>query len=208
MSSPRATQPPWHLWGNTQIIRTTVQLGGPGLLPQPNMNTLCRVGYGRPDTWQWVFQARLISGPNSTPGETMNVLITFNVILGMGRASLRLYGVAGTQSRPLEALAFLLGPVDPVFPRNAHLFSTSGLFSRVHSEAVLPGIEVNQIVAETIVCEANVTASAPVTNVLALGQPVEVEVSALFSPVTHIRPDWFQEGPPELQFPGGEVPAQ
>lgn len=202
-----AHQTPWHLWGNTQQITTNVQLGGPGLLPQPNINTLCRVGYGRPDTWKWVFQARLIAGPNNTPGSTLNVLVNFNVILGIGRAAIRILGVAGTQSRPLESFQFVMGPASTGFPADAQLFSTNGLFSRLmSSEAVLPGVEVNQIVAETIVCEANVTSSADAGNLLALGQPVTVEVSALFAPVTHVRPDWMLiDREPAEQFPGGEI---
>lgn len=196
MGKPQATVPPWHLWGNTQLITTRVQLGGPGILPQPNMNTLCRVAYGRPETWHWVFQARLVSGPNNTPGSTLNVLVNFNVALGVGRSNLQIAGNVGTQSRPLESFTFIMGPASPGFPANAQLFSTGGKYARLmSSEAIATEFEVQQIVADTIVCEVNVTSSADAGNVLALGQPVQVEVSAQFAPIAHVRPDWYELEP-------------
>ena len=209
MSAPRATQPPWHLWGNTQTVQTVVQLGG-GPIPIPNVNTLCRVAYGRPETWHWVFQARLISGPNNTAGTSMSVAVMFNVALGLGRSSIRLIGEPGTQNRPLEGLQFVIGPAGLVFPSNQMLYSTGGLSSRFFStEAVLAPQEVSQIVAETIVCDVGVFAIADPANVAALGQLVTLEVSGQFAPVSHVRPDWYlPDVSLEEQFPGGEVPGR
>lgn len=207
VTSVGQSNPPWLLWGNTQTVRAIVQPAGAGLLPVPNVNTLVRVDYHRPETWHWLFQARLLAGPNNTPGSQLTVIANFNVIVGVGRSAIRVQGVLGTQSRPLEGFTFIMGPSSTGFPVGAQLWSTGGQFSRLMStEAVLPGVEAYQLVADTIVCDVSVTASADVGNVLALGNPVDLEVSAAFAPVAHVRPDWYRLETSEAeQFPGGEI---
>jgi hypothetical protein len=63
---------------------------------------------------------------------------------------------------------------------------------------------VTEIVAQDI--QLNVRAQIGISGAL-VGYPYNAvcEVTALFAPKTHVRPDWYREGPQEVQFPGGEV---
>ena len=61
------------------------------------------------------------------------------------------------------------------------------------------------IVAQDIQLSVRAVCYTVVGNVAALGQRVELEVSAQFAPQTHVRPDWFRKAPEELAFAGSEV---
>src|SRR5882672_3145644 len=78
--------PPWHMWGGTQSFEVRQQGGGATpLLPTPGQ--LCRLSYGRPESWHWLFAAKLIAGPDTTAvGEHVTLIVHFDLTVGIGRS--------------------------------------------------------------------------------------------------------------------------
>lgn len=225
-----ANLPPWHLWGNSQTFQVPVQDSS---LPNRQAQTqqLVKVGYGRPDTWHWLFVAQLVEGPASLGFQTQ-LEVSFDLTVGMGRSSVVLRGAPLSQNKSFESYFFQWGPVSANFPRGVQLYSSQVLAPNrqfrsdppfpdqtgnptAASDAVAPAFAtaffpplIEQIVAESIQCQARMVALAPPLSA-SLGQLVTVEVSAFFAPKTHVRPDWFQiDEPPHTQFPGKEVPGR
>lgn len=213
--------PPWHMWGNTQRLRTTVQ--DSAATANDRITTggqLARVSYGRPETWRWLFQARLISGPNS-PVNATSLEVSFQLVAGIGRSNIRLVtaGIAA-QDQSFERYDFQWGPLGP-FPAGVHLYSTQCLApNRLYrTDPPFPdqtgnaaaGSEsasvIETITAQDIQLNVRLVALAP-PGTVTIGQQVEVEVSGHFAPNAHVRPDWFQDGPRARQFPGGETGAR
>ncbi len=211
MPSPRATVPPWHLWGNLQRQVTLVETSGAGR--QGNRQQLCKIGYGRPDTWRFYFSAQLIRGPANTAGLFTRVFVEFDVAIGAGRGATQMSQrlLAGVTTFAFEQYVFQWGPATPAFPAGAMIWTTTAQSPNVgflgDGPNVRDGRLVSLVPAESIQVECRIVALTTAPNVAAVGQEVEVEVSSYWAPNSHVRPDWFQDAPPEVQFPGGEVPA-
>lgn len=202
---------PWHLWGNLQRQSTPVETVGQFRFG--NQQQLCKVGYGRPDTWHWFFSARLISGPDNTAGFFTRVFVHFDVTLGSGRAATPIAFEFTPFAKPsFEDYTFQWGPVNPAFPANAMIWSTQSLSPNRSFQGDGPNVAdvpLTQIPAESIQVQCRIVALTAVGNVAAVGQPVEVEVSSYWAPKSHVRPDWFQvDALPHTQFPGNEVPGR
>lgn len=202
--------PPWHLWGNLEQVTTIVR--GSGVV-FGNEQQLCKVGYGRPDTWHWFFSARLISGPDNTPGFFTRVRVDFDVTIGSGRGATPIYPLpTGVLALGFEHYDFQWGPVTPAFPSGAFIYSTDAVApgrSFQGDGPAVTGTLITQLPAEAIQVKTRVFATTIDLNVAALGQPVVVEVSSYWAPKSHVRPDWYQIGKsPHTQFPGHEVPGR
>lgn len=223
----RAALPPWHLWGNSQRLTATFG-AGTGLVPQTGQ--LVKISYKRPESWHWLFSARLVEGPDSAGGipAPIGALVTvsFGLTIGIGRSQISM--TAGDtppfgRSAGFETFSFRWGPVTGAFPRNVHLYSTEVLApNRFFSSDVptdqsgnaIPGIapgllsqsasRIQQVVAQDLQVDCVVRALA-LPGDAAFGLPVTVELSAAFAPKTHLRPDWQQKVPPEIAFAGQEV---
>jgi hypothetical protein len=209
--------PPWHLWGNTQQIQTNVELpsGVSGRPANPGVGQLVKVAYKRPSAWNWILSAKLISGPPSGSLTTnVNIVVAFELTIGIGRstiimASQLIFPSSGNFSPSFDVQSFTYGNQ---FPRNAQIWSTKAQSpSRtfiVDPVGVAPVADaptlIDTIIAQDIQLVARVVATAEAPNT-ALGSPVVVEVSGQFSPVVHVRPDWYNEGPNEARFGGDEI---
>ena len=199
---------PWHMWGNTQTI--TTPMTGSGINPLAEAQ-LVKVAYKRPETWHWLFGARLISGPNNDPGFFSRIFVNFDVITGVGRSVQRFQFMPGTPgTRSFELFTFQWGPVNRVFPAQAHLYSGQAQSPprSYQGDGPFPedGPAITQLVAENIQVTTRILAITNDLNVGALGRPCTIEVSASFAPKVHVRPDWLQlEAPVESQFAGEEI---
>lgn len=208
----RSSQPPWHLWGNTQQI--TVPIETTGAVRQGVSNTLVRISYKRPETWHWLFQAKLISGPNNTPGFFSRLFVHWQLAVGIGRSNQRMeFQLSPGQAFAIRAFEdYIFRWQDPApFPINAAIWTTK-VFSpaRTFDTAVTPGVpdgpEVDQIVAQDLQLNVQIVGLTVADNVAAAGQNAVVEVSAAFAPKTHVRPDWYQSDVGnEGVFAGDEV---
>lgn len=189
----RGGLPPWHMWGNTERIVTppTVLLLGASASAKAQ---LVKVNYGRPETWSFLFAAKLIDAPTLVGGG-ISVNVSFEVMIGIGRSV-----VVIEEFARFDLLATFPGQL----PVGRTLFETSTLgLSRVvrdPTESVLAPL-VSEIVAQDI----NVSARVVVSSSTA-GQQCTVEVSSMWGPKNHIRPDWYQQRvPAEMQFTGAEI---
>lgn len=229
----REGMPPWHLWGNSLTLSTVVQEAALGVTTAPASAQLIKVSYKRPESWQWLLSARLISGPPSSQLSDVGGVsldLNFDLITGIGRSSIIMQQIGGAGvpaavtavSRSFEHYSFywdLLGG----FPTGAKIWTTQviapnrrfvasgGVLPVPNSSgnAVAPGESasvIDRIVAQDIQLSCRVLATA-FTGDTAIGQSIVLEVSAQFAPVAHVRPDWYQlpKIPDAARFPGAET---
>lgn len=188
--------PPWHMWGNTQL-QSVQPLGGASVPLIATSQQLCRINYGRPESWRWLFKAKLISGPDTTDvGQHGSLVVHWDLILGVGRSMIQLLD--------FDRFSFAWDDGE-AFPANREIWSTQTLSPAKTFVAPTPGAaatQVDNITAQDIQLIARCTAQelSIVPNA-----PIVVELSAHFAPNAHIRPDWYRQGPEEIAFPGGEV---
>jgi hypothetical protein len=169
------------LWGNTQ--RKEVAAGTPALL-QPISQTLLHIEYHRPETWHWLFSARIVGGGAATVGaEVASLAVNFEVITGIGRSRIKM---------PFfEGMNFIWTGGNPVPPSTVVLYTSKTFQARTFPFVLPLGAEgtIDQLVGEDINVEATLNY---ITDVVA-APPLLVELSGMMAPKNHIRPDWFSE---------------
>ena len=220
--SQRSGIPPWHMWGNSQPIVATLQdSAAPNRGSTPGQ--LVRINYLRPETWHWLFAAKLVDGPNSDPAASCQVEVSFDLTVGIGRAAVIIdsgggpVGLGAQGGKTFETFFFEWGngPAK-LFPNGVNLWSTEvlGPNRSYKSNPPFPNQDgfptpgdfitgpsrIDQIVAQDIQVNCRVIALAIGPGSSNIGQQVTVEVSALFAPKTHVRPEWFKGG----RYPGAE----
>lgn len=201
----RGGMPPWHLWGNTQQI--VVPIETTGALRKGVTNQLIRIAYRRPETWRWLFSARLLAGPDNTAGFFTRLFVHWELTVGVGRSVIQM--AFGEGGRAFEDYVFQWGPINPAFPRGAQIWTSetaSPARTYTGDGGNLPGPPSPLVVAEDIQLQVQIVGLTVVDNLAAVGQNATVEVSAQFAPNVHVRPDWLRlDVPPEAQFPGAEI---
>lgn len=217
----RSGIPPWHMWGNSQIIETTIQDTLTRRTATPGQ--LVRINYARPETWHWLLAAKMLQGPDAPPApapdEHLQVSVAFDLTVGVGRAAITIdnAGAIFQGDKTFETFLFEWGDGPArLFPVLANLWSTQvlGPNRSFRSNAPFPNQEgfptpgdfitgptiIDQIVAQDIQMSCRVIALDTTPASPLIGQTVKVEVSAIFAPQTHVRPEWFKGG----SFPGAE----
>jgi hypothetical protein len=197
---------PWQQWGNTQIVTAPANL-----FTNPNANeqqiTLLRVQYNRPETWRFLFSARILDAqPDPDGSHQFHIDVWFDLFTGIGRSAI-----------PIRFWVTLpewqWGLLSPAVPRNQPFWTNTTGNSQVVSTIVqLPDGTIEKTLlgsgqTETITGQdMTVVAHVNYTTDLAGATPAQVEVSGQFAPNVHVRPDWFLlDGHPSEQFAGGEV---
>ncbi len=198
---------PWHLWGNTQALSLPLTAG---VFGQQGRGLLNQIKYGRPDTWHWLFSAKFTSfSPSAGPplGTDLNLQIIWELTVGIGRSI-------------IQTLAFDVWnipiPGGAAAPVGRNLMASQaiplGSLGRLNSAGIIdptpPPNLIDEIVAENIYLNAR--AALSLSGAL-VGYPylAGIELSALWAPKHHARPDWFQlDAPRRTQFPGNEVPGR
>lgn len=197
----RSPMPPWHLWGNTQRVEVLLPLALS--FGEVGRGQLTRVSYKRPETWNWLFTARLLEADDADPLEPLQLQIVWELTVGIGRAVQQSLGfdnwniswgtpVTPTDNAPVGRLIWA-----------TETYAASPERSQFVAPAVQPLNRIDRIVAQDIQLNARVALLSPVvprTN----NKRAVVELGAQWAPSTHVRPDWFADGPIEIQFPGGE----
>lgn len=208
----RGGQPPWHMWGNSELVTAsdTLVANTPGTSKQ-----LCKISYARPETWHWVFAAKLVNAPDTIAGEAHTVSVSFDLIVGIGRSQIIIpsfeffrwnWGdIANPRTAPIAFMKWstqALGRVRidpntlPPGPADPWAATGAGIEARSTSNVI------TEIVAQDIQLQAVVTCGTLSTIT------ATVEVSAQFSPKTHLRPEWYldqNEVPMESKYPGSEL---
>jgi hypothetical protein len=186
---------PWHMWGNTQTM--TAANSPATQAAQATTSQLVRIGYKRPETWHWLFAAKLLSGPDMGAGNHASVQVFFDLTVGIGRSMIRIPG--------FESFVFRWDGPAPggTFPQDRQLYSTSCIGpNRIFVNP--PGVPTpSEIVSSTIdeIVAQDLQLSCRLFFDITGGgsTPVVVEVQAQFSPKTHLRPEWHMH-----LFPGAE----
>lgn len=191
------TNPPWHMWGNSVQVEVVSESFG---VARVATTQLTKVSYKRPETWHWLFAARLVSGPTPLSPQEAGVRVHFDVILGVGRSVVQILDFETFQWQWSDPG----GGVSPLPPLSTVLYSTAAVGpNRAFNNASTPtpvANTIDQIVAQDIQVQCRLEGISNYPNTIV------VEVSAFWSPKTHIRPDWLRlDAPDELQFPGAEV---
>jgi len=186
---------PWLFWGSDQTMQIRVTSPGPPTFTIQSPQ-IARIDFGRPETWSFFLGAKLDNLlPFPGPGAVSHVEVRFLVTIGLART---------TRAIILGPLIFELdGAVGPFVnnPIGQFAWATRGK-SPIHfpSDTANPDHfeEVDSFAAQSINCVASVKAFNVPTGVGSF--VADLTVSALFSPRTHIRPEWFKDG----RFTGGE----
>jgi hypothetical protein len=199
----RSQLPPWHMWGNRELI--TLNSGSFGTASAVT-NQLTAVRYARPETWHWFFCARLLSvEPAPIVPQSVDLLLDFELIVGLGRSSTQLREVG--PALPFERYRWQWQP--PAASRvGVQIWSNTVVAPNRDQTAGATPIAnvVTEIVGQDIQLNATLR-PGPNNNYVYVAQ---VEVEAYWAPKTHVRPDWFQDAraPKEARFPGAEVPGR
>lgn len=181
----KRTVAPWAMWGNSQTVEL-VGLAG----TQTNATTqIVNVQYGRPETWNFLFTAKLLSvQPDVLP---TGVNIFFDVAIGLGRSQTTIQAFETYQFSWLAGAGSVL--VGKTYRTTSVIVPFRGAFSSAADPYPTVPNTIDHLVAQTIQVDARVT-MAP-----ALGERLVFELGAYFAPQSHVRPEWF-----EGRFPGGE----
>lgn len=192
--------PPWHMWGNSQLVTLVGGAFGSGTA---NTVQLIKTAYKRPETWHWLLVGKILTGPEVVNPQIAGIQIDFDLIVGIGRSVVQMPSVESFSwawddtSGPATARANPIWSSSFVARNRVLRFGPS--FPAV---TAVPNI-IEEIVAQDI--QLNVR-GIDIGNFV--GNNITVEVSAYFSPKTHVRPDWFNnfDGvPPEKVFTGAET---
>lgn len=198
----KSPMPPWHLWGNTQRLDLELPVGV--FNPLVQQGQLTRISYSRPETWHWLFTARLIHADDAEPLEQLQLTIVWELTVGIGRSvqingGFDNYNISwGTPLTPTDAAP------------NGRLIWTTETFQAPpgRNQFIAPAVEplnrIDSIVAQDIQLNVRAALLSPVFP-RTVAKSATVEIGAQWSPRTHVRPDWYLDGPTELRFAGSET---
>lgn len=195
----RSPVPPWHLWGNSQ----TARLEGGGFLATQFTSTsqILKVSYRRPETFHWLFFAKLIKvDPIPSGIQQAGIQIDFDVIVGIGRSNIIIPSFERYFWRWNDTFAGGNLPAAPDF--NKRYSSTVQAPLRVFDITVPAGQQPN-VISELVAEDIQVQVRA--TDVGNYVYTLDYEVGAQFAPKNHLRPDWFLDAPAEQVFAGSET---
>jgi len=183
----RSSIAPWHMWGTSATI--TVPHPSSSAVQFVQSNQLARINYKRPDTWHFLFAAELLTAPDGVAGNNVDVIVDFDLFVGVGRASV---GMRGRPGEPgfarltfhyAGAASAQIGIVKWTTQSQTEVSNTPTILNP--NPIILPVVE---FPAQDIQCSARVTTQSASADDL----PTKVEVHAYFAPKTHLRPDWFE----------------
>lgn len=194
----RSGIPPWHMWGNTQIIENDAG----SVSDQTSPGQILRISYLRPETWNFILAAKPIEVPDQSgfpPGTQCFIALQWHITIGVGRSITRMTtfenfqwqwttpgGPPLVQIRVSEAMQSVNRTVGNPVLDPTNIRATTPSFIR-------------DLVAQDIQLEVLMNYF---TNPIPAGAGTrcKLEVDAMFAPKSHIRPEWFKGG----RFPGAE----
>lgn len=201
----RAAAPPWHLWGNTQPL-----IVEPNAFTNPNVHdqatTLLRVAYKRPETWHFLFSARILNAPAAGGAEQGTISVWFELFTGIGRSAIRLPFWVVLPSWSWSGSA---APTTLAYASSAGTGVESISITTDPGGAMISSTRVPVMTDQIVGQDMTVIAHPTFTTNIAGATAAQVEVSGQFAPASHVRPDWYRnDGPAETQFPGSEIEGQ
>ncbi len=175
--------PPWHMWGNSETV-TAFPLTAIGAFTNASTQ-LVRIAYGRPETWNFLFAMKVASSDlDSNPAGNWNLQVHYDLTIGVGRSQVTLVDFA-------------------VFNVTA---PTNG-FQRYCTQVQVPKINTTDTadnVIDSFVAQDIQLQTRTIVSNATVGTSMNVQVDAYFSPVNHIRPEWWKLDGGTEQFSGDE----
>lgn len=175
--------PPWHMWGNGQtvVVNHAVAI----LITQTSQ--LARISYGRPESWRFFLAARILDSSTDNAGvpDSGQLQIAWKLVIGLGRAQHTIDNFA----------LFNFTWVAPTNPVGLQKY-TSQVDTPLLSDIVATSAQtIDTIVAQDIQLSADLDFTGGAVPVKTL----TVELDCFFSPITHVRPEWYR-----CEFRGSE----
>jgi hypothetical protein len=158
---------------------------------------MLKVAYGRPDTWHWLFFARLLTAQPALVAEQFIVSVDWELTVGIGRSMI--------QMPRFERYTFAWGPSStPPFLAvySSSVYALNRLAGEVHDAP--PQVSTN-FIAEIVAQDIQLVAHVRYETNAAAPLPIDIELSAQVAPKNHIRPDWYRIAPEEAVFGGAEL---
>lgn len=202
-STQSQPQPPWHMWGGQVNWNLQAQNAATALSSTSLANQIARVNYKRPETWAFWFSARILDHTVQTEGKSVAVL--FDVVPGIGRASFDTNTIAptGATKPAFCTMRWIINPGSRVGP-NQRKYTTQVRGPVLDENLPVTHPDANGMLIDRIVAEDLQVLATLVVDSFDAGPGIInrliVEAQAFFAPLSHIRPDWFNE-----QFLGGET---
>jgi len=164
------TMPPWHMWGSVanQSLRSGQII---------HNQQLARIAYKRPESWRFMFYARILRSFLTTP--PASVLVTFEVSQGTGRGNI---SIPNFENYIFQiTLGGEQGASNPKFSTQVLGAARSDLV------ATDPRSVVDVIVAQDI----QVGFSCLLSSGLPPTDEVQLEAGCSLAPWHHARPEWL-----------------
>jgi len=185
---------PWHLWGGTvQMEQAAIAAAQPVVSSQ-----LAKIHYGRPETWAFFFGAKIIDGTPPTGAGDLLVKVDVDVMIGVGRTFFDtqqpITSIVGTPAEVSLVQFFWRIPPSTVPTLGRAKWTQVGRTPLLNDDVATSAEKVEYITAQDIQVQAKLSVLGA-----ALGS-AKVAVTALFAPLSHVRPDWFKK-----QFDGQEL---
>jgi hypothetical protein len=177
--------PPWHMWGSTSAVKVPCSLlsiaqNAPTVVTQQ----LLQVNYGRPESWNFLCEAKLLECSIPNP-QASNVSAFFELQLGLGRST-----VIFPQFMQFQwNIATDIG---------VQRYATSAPGPVRFAGDLTPNI-IENFTAQAIQARCNVVWAQGFD----VGATATVEITMHVSPIVHTRPEWHSHRE-DAQYPGGE----
>lgn len=178
---------PWHMWGTSEVLDIETTGASEGRADRQ----LARIDYKRPDTWRFLFAARLVDAVNPNP-IACTITVDFVLLLGLGRSNLQVDDRNALPGVPLRYPGFcrfvfnFTGP--PPLPIG-QLKWTSAVPSPLLDDTVATSsVLVNEFVAESITCSARLSIDSRPSP-----SSARLELHSFFAPNVHVRPEWWDD---------------
>jgi hypothetical protein len=181
-------QAPWHMWGSYRHVNITPDEVATGVAQQTVQ--VVKISYKRPETWRFLFAARLIRAPLVTipPGY---VYVDYKVWTGLGRSNFLLDDTRTGALRGFCHFQFQIGAGVGIYDGEAKWTTTV-------PSTVLEDQDPTSIYPIDLLPGQDIQVQAQVTVIVNVAEPpqaadVEIETHAYFAPNVHVRPDWHIE---------------
>jgi len=184
---------PWHMWGTSELVKTTFATGGTNA---QSTQQIARINYGRPESWAFFIAAEIVEG--SQPADTITLTLDLDIIIGVGRSSFDTKALSGRQAfvRFVWQLTFgqTINVLDKKWVTEVQTPPTDDTDpTSTKSISIFPAQDIQ------VQSRFKVESVGP--------QPAlsySCNVSAFFSPLSHVRPEWFADKPDDQRFRGAE----
>lgn len=162
------------MWASTQPIVFNNVVGPLSQAVQTGAQ-ITRIDYGRPETWSFLFTARLdTSVLSGVGGGTLE--IDFDLTLGLGRTAVEFPKFESFIFDLSQPGTFIYsGQV--VSPKRTPIENTTNLIDRFPAQSI-------NCVAHALL---QLTGGSPTVT-------CSCSVNAYFAPRTHVRPEWYKDG--------------